>query len=195
MSKSQKNILEKNGILVNRARKSSYCQEGDIGRVVRYVIRQREFEDRADELISWGACGLPEWEDADVIVETFRVPQRQYRRKGAFGRFLDHEVYDFSPFEQTEMESRNLEVDGIGRAMARNIYREGFQVLYAVHRKADSGDLHIHFVINTVNFKTGKKRHENKTAVSERRKAFHEIVNEEIRKAQSKKRILEKAFS
>lgn len=182
------------GILINRARKGRYCCEEDIKNVILYAVRQREFETRADELVSWGAFGLPEWESVEGIIDTFRFPQRCYQRKGAFGRYLDHEVYDFSPFEEETIEHYGVDIDTIGRAMAKNVYKDGYQVLYAVHRKSDQESSHVHLIINTVNFKTGNKRQENKKATAARKVIFHDIVSREIRRANSKGRLLKRAF-
>lgn len=183
------------GLMINRGGENRYCHEGDIEREIRYVTRQRKGEKRESELISWGAFGLPEWGDAEAIVEAFRIPQRAYKRRGNFGRYLDHDVYDLSPFEQEEIEHYNIDLDRIGRIVAKNIYQEGHQVLYAVHQKTESEMPHIHLIINTVNFKTGKKRHENMPATKKQGEVFHDLVAAEIKKEHSRKRILERAFS
>ena len=40
----------------------------------------------------------------------------------------------------------------------KEYFQQGFQVVYAVHWD-NNKSLHVHFVINTINFKDGKKWH------------------------------------
>ena len=44
--------------------------------------------------------------------------------------------------------------------MAGMIYSEGYCVIYGIHQE-DEGGVHVHFVVNTVSWRTGRKRHEN----------------------------------
>lgn len=54
--------------------------------------------------------------------------------------------------------------------------------MYAVHRKsADERRVHVHFIVNAVNFKNGKKRRENKRETEERERRFGEVVEQELR--------------
>mgnify|MGYP001084445227 CR=1 FL=1 len=63
----------------------------------------------------------------------------------------------------------------------QDFYDDGFQVYYGVHRPdGTEKHLHMHFAVNTVNFKTGKKRHENKTATKKRQERLNRIVMAEI---------------
>ena len=65
--------------------------------------------------------------------------------------------------------------------MAQDFYDDGFQVYYGVHRPDETEKhLHVHFAVNTVNFKAGKKRHENKTATKKRQERLDRIVMAEI---------------
>ena len=83
------------GLLINRAGKRRYHKQGDTERVIRYVLRQREDEAREDELAFWGACGLPEWEDAKGLSDAMSSMQKAHTRRGNFGRYIDHEIYNF----------------------------------------------------------------------------------------------------
>lgn len=167
----------KKGHLINRAGKKRYSRRQDSENVIRYILRRRKNEERADELVAWGAFGIPEQGDMGAIMESYDLVQRAYSRKGKFGRRIDHEIYELSQDEVRSMERYGISKDKAAREMARNIYEEGYQVVYAVHTKGDdSNRLHIHFAVNTVNYSTGRKRQENKKKTAERERAFQDIV-------------------
>lgn len=171
----------KEGIFINRAGKGRYQKKGDIEKVIRYVLRERSDEDRRSELISWGAFGLPEWESAEGIIKAFCDVQNCYRRKGRFGRRLDHEIYNFTPFEVESLKSKSLLVlEKAARKMAGMIYSEGYCVIYGIHQE-DEGGVHVHFVVNTVSWRTGRKRHENMERTRFHRQLFARIVRHEMR--------------
>lgn len=71
---------------------------------------------------------------------------------------LRHMVLSFS---QTEQRQLSLERDGVNSCLneiaqyAIAYYGHEYQILYAVHE--DTRHSHIHMVMNTVNYKTGKK--------------------------------------
>ena len=82
--------------------------------MLRYVLRQREDETREDELAFWGACGLPEWEDAEGLSDAVRSLQKAHTRRGKFGRYVDHEIYNFAPMEILGLERQGEEADRAG---------------------------------------------------------------------------------
>ena len=62
-------------------------------------------------------------------------------------------------------------------------------MVYAVHGKEEEEgrlNLHIHFAVNTVDYRTGKKRRENKTDTQMRSDRMNRIVQENIRKASNR---------
>lgn len=83
---------------------------------------------------------------------------------------------------EDDIKKYNVPLDLIARKMAGEFFKDGFQVYYGVHNK-DKGKvhLHIHFAVNTVNYRTGKKRHENMMGTKVNGQKFRDIVNEEIR--------------
>lgn len=169
------------GILVNRAGHSRYVNPEAPERVVKYVTRTNGMP--ADDLIAWGGIGVAEYLGVDMIVNQISDVQKLYKRKGNFGRYIDHEVYSFSSEEETAVREKNVDIDKVARKMAYDFYdNDDCQVVYGVH-KTDGGEkhLHIHFAVNTVNFVTGKKRRENKRQTKERQQRFQKMIDEEIR--------------
>ena len=125
------------GFLINRSGERRYHKQGDIEHVLRYVLRQREDETRENELAFWGAYGLPEWEDAEGLSDAVRFLQKAHTRRGKFGRYVDHEIYNFAPMEISGLERQGEKpIERAARKMAEDIYREGFPVVFAGHRKA-----------------------------------------------------------
>jgi len=75
----------------------------------------------------------------------------------------------------------DIPVEGIAQKMAQDFYNDGFQVYYGVH-KPDKTEthIHVHFAVNTVNFRTGKKRHENMGDTKRRQDRLGQIILEEL---------------
>lgn len=176
----------KQGNLFNNAGEGHYTQEKDMENVIRYILRQREHESRADELILWGGYGVPEWKGAQGIIDAFKQAQKSHTRKGTFGRYIDHEYYTFTDEEAAAIDEANVDLGKLTRKMANEFYQDGTQVVYAVHKKESrkgGENMHIHFAVNTVVHKNGKKRRENMTDTKERSKRLNKIVQESIRMA------------
>lgn len=159
--------------------KMIYSDPESVENLIRYVIRDQRKKTVADDLIAYGAFGAPEWMGTEGMIRMFRFVQDQYHRKGGMGRYMDHEIYQFSDWEIERITERGDTVKNMARKLAENIYREGHQVVYGVHEKESSNEerhIHVHFAINAVNHKNWRKRHENMGEVKRRGKAFHQIV-------------------
>ncbi len=169
------------GILCNKAGRGRYRTKRSVGNVIRYVIREREDEDRKDDLLCWGACGAAEWGGVREVVGAFDMVQRTYSRKGSFGRYIDHEVYVFSDEEQEGLGMDVAAFDRVARRMAQDIYREGYQVVYGVHKKDGEDGIHVHLAANTVSYRDGRKRREDKARTERRQKEYQRIVQGAIR--------------
>ena len=166
------------GHLVNMAGRGRYNQECHIENVIRYIWRERKEESRAGELLVKGAWGAPQWMGVKGVVQSFAAVQQLYSRKGVFGRYIDHEVYEFGDGELARIRRKGADMGEIARRMAENIYREGFQVAYAVHSKTGKENVHVHFAVNTVNYRDQRKRRETKAETRRREEAFQRIAGE-----------------
>lgn len=169
------------GQLINKAGKGKYCNSQSLENLIRYVIRDREEEDRKGELIVWDVLGCPKMLGTESIIEGFRLIQGAYKRDGDFGRYVDHEIYEFSENELYEMKKSGADLKKIAMALAKNIYDENYQVVFGVHDKdKESQNVHVHFVINSVNFTTAEKRHENMKNTKKRELEMQKIIEREI---------------
>ena len=169
-------------MLISKAGKGRYCKKTVMDSVVRYIVRQRSNETRKEDLIAWGALGAPEWRDAEGITEAFGLVQQLHTRRGKFGRYIDHEIYEFSLFTALDVQQKGQDMNALARTMAAIYYNEGYQVAYAVHK--GDGCLkgpHIHFAVNTVNYNTGAKRHDYKREIEIKGKKMDRIVELKLR--------------
>lgn len=170
------------GLLLNKSGKRKYFNIKAAKNLIRYVTRTNGLS--KDDLITWGGIGVAEFMGPDGMIRQFGDVQQMHRRKGGFGRYADHEVYSCSSVEERLIKEKKIDVDKIARKMAYDFYeKDRCQVVYGAHTKDRGNDcIHIHFVINSVNFATGNKRRENMRQTQERQDRFRQILKEEIEK-------------
>lgn len=173
------NIPQTGGLLINYAGKNNYHNQTAVEYVIKYIARKNGKS--KDDLICCGAMGATYFTNIDITVRQFQCVQLLYNRKGSFGRYIDHEVYSFSEEEENMILQNDIPVEGIAQKMAQDFYNDGFQVYYGVH-KPDKTEthIHVHFAVNTVNFRTGKKRHENMGDTKRRQDRLGQIILEEL---------------
>lgn len=160
-------------LLINKSGNGHYTAQASIEYVIRYIARENGSTE--DDLICHGAFGATDMTDINTTIRQFECTQLLHNRHGDFGRYIDHEVYSFSQKEEKSICENNIHLEDLARKMAYEFYRDGFQVYYGVH-KSDNKNLHIHFATNTVNFRTGKKRHENITETKKRQDRLKQII-------------------
>ena len=104
-------------------------------------------------------CRIP-WLSSKCTVENLieEFLQTQSVFKNTSGFRARHEIVSFQPDEYMDCLGV-CQIVPIAYHLANWYFNQGFQVVFAIH--ADTPNLHIHFVINTVSFITGKKYHCN----------------------------------
>lgn len=173
--KRKSNTSQTAGLLLNKAGSGRYNNPDSIEHVIKYIARKNG--ETENDLICCGALGATDFTDIDTTIRQFRFAQLMHRRRGNFGRYIDHEIYSFSSEEEAAIRKANIPIENIVRKMAQDFYADGFQVYYGVHTKDDTMEqLHVHFAVNTVNFRTGNKRRENKTATKQRLEKLKKII-------------------
>ena len=90
------------------------------------------------------------------LIEEFLKTQSVFKNTSGFR--ARHEIVSFQPDEYMDCLGV-CQIVPIAYHLANWYFNQGFQVVFAIH--ADTPNLHIHFVINTVSFITGKKYHCN----------------------------------
>lgn len=200
--------FDKHAKIMNRRCKGkesgSYTEKGDAERLAEYMLRDTEqYSDRREELIAWGALGIPEVRRIEDVMDGFGNTWGSYPRGGKFGRYVYHEVYSFRTEDELLLEGNYYAIDRLARELAwRGYYEQGYQVLYAVHRirlndapKFETADryiplekiyaeenLHIHFMINAVNYETLNKFRATSEDQAKREALFNELVSKEAHK-------------
>ena len=171
------------GLLINYAGKNNYHNQTAVEYVIKYIARENGKS--KDDLICCGAMGATYFTNIDMTVREFQCVQLLYNRRGSFGRYIDHEIYSFSEEEESKISQGNISLENIAKKMAQDFYADGFQVYYGVH-KPDKTEthIHVHFAVNTVNFRTGKKRHENMGDTQRRQDRLRQIVLAEMNNRQ-----------
>ena len=173
------NIPQTGGLLINCAGNGRYHNPNAVENVIKYIACKNG-KPKSD-LICYGAMGATGFTDIGITIQQFKCVQLLHKRKGNFGRYIDHEIYSFSEEEENMILQNDIPVGEIAQKMAQDFYDDGFQVYYGVHKQDDSEKhLHVHFAVNTVNFQTGKKRHENMGDTKRRQDRLRKIVLAEV---------------
>lgn len=130
-----------------------YLKEDDLTRVVRYVVRAD-----AEEDVFWDGLGVGTDSAENVIFDMFAVKQMFDKTEG---KQLWHPVisfyrYQFINREEDYMHKMNNEeiyCKLIGMEICKLIFEMGYQNIFALHKDTDY--LHLHFVVNSINYQTG----------------------------------------
>ena len=157
----------------------NYTNKDAIENCIRYITRTRVNEDRQNELIGWGGMGIGCYTVPELAIQQFRGVQRAY---GKDGRKLYHEVFNLTDMEFEGLRCNYDFIYQIAAKCAEYYYQLGYQVIFAVHharnvQKRNKG-VHIHFVVNSVNFMTGGKWHTGKRESYGRGLMFNQIMRD-----------------
>lgn len=168
------------GLYLNKDARGCYRNPDAPEKLIRYITRTNG-QDRKD-LISWGGVGVLDRCGVEFVISQFYFAQKAHTRHDDFGRYMSHTLFSLSTEGAKTILEKNIDFDYIARQMARDIFeRDHCQVVYGVHLPDKSDPhIHIHFAINTVNYRTGCKRHENMAETRERNRRFNQIISDEI---------------
>ncbi|MDE7176345.1 MAG: relaxase/mobilization nuclease domain-containing protein [Lachnospiraceae bacterium] len=147
-------------------RRGRYTNRDAVEKVIRYITRTRPMEDRANELITWGGMGIATYQTPELAIEQFCHLQTAHGIASRGGSRIFHEVLGIKEEEFAKLGYDYDRVCQIAMNCAKYYYAMGHQVIYAIHHaKGDcqsrTQSLHIHFVVNAINFLTGNKWHTN----------------------------------
>ncbi|MDO4330510.1 MAG: relaxase/mobilization nuclease domain-containing protein, partial [Lachnospiraceae bacterium] len=128
------------------SRKNNYRNDDAVEKVIRYV-----FDCKKTPNAIIGALGAT-ITDTDLMINQFlKVQEYYHKRKGK------RIIHFYISFSNEEMERFILEdYRQIGYYIA-DYFSDEYQVAFALHE--NTTHYHIHFVVNPVNCKTGKKYH------------------------------------
>lgn len=135
-SSQYKNNSEKNDVVNN---------------IISYILRPSKIPHNIT-----GGIGVSLTSASDVIKQ-FKQVKKSFRKTR--GIPLQHFIVSFSAGEEKLYSLRQFQ--SIGYQIAEYFNGE-YQIVFALHE--DSKHLHLHFAVNTVNFRTGKKMVWNETS-------------------------------
>ena len=140
-----------------------YSTDRDIKSLFAYIAG-RGSNERTESIISVGGYG--------VSNKYKKAAEQIIKIQKLYGKDNGRRCYQIIISFPRQMSDRNL-VILIADAVSDMIFEEmHYQVFYGVHTSTDN--LHIHFAINAVNYKSGKKWHQNN---AETREFINQIQN------------------
>lgn len=160
--------------------KGKYTNKDAVENVIRYITRTRAMEDRADELIAWGGWGIGIYQTPELVIEQFCRLQKNHRIEKRGSRIF-HEVLGITEKELGRLGHDYSRVYQVAVNCAQYYFAMGHQVVFAIHNAKDgclerNKGVHIHFVVNTINFATGNKWHSNLRENWARNRTFDDII-------------------
>ena len=160
-----------------------YQNKDAVENVLRYIMRVRKYEDRANELLAYGGAGVPLYATPELMIQKFLYVQKLFHIDSRKGRRMHHEVLNLRDEEYEKLGSsiQNLYQYALNCCMV--YYEQGHQVVFAIHWEPQKR-LHIHFAVNTINFITGKKWHTSMNEYSDRERFFRHLLNAHIKAVQ-----------
>ena len=138
--------------------RGKYENENVIENVIRYVTRSSVRENRRSNLIAYGGLGVRTFGSIEDIIFQMQIVQEIFNIKGRKGKRLLHETFNIMDIEFEEMGKDFGKVYALAYDCCQYYYSLGHQVVFAVHYEQDKR-VHIHFVVNTINFFNGLKFH------------------------------------
>jgi len=133
-----------------------YMDDKALEQVSDYVIR------KAKKTLYYGTAKETVAKDMAAVQEAFNKED---------GKKLRHTVISFSKSEKPSPSTL--------AAIARDVcdqYKDDFQIIAGVHKK--DGQDHIHFMMNTVNYKNGDRFHQNRDEFYDERKDMKNLLKD-----------------
>lgn len=165
-----------------------YTNPDAVEKVIRYVTRTRQIEDRKNELIAIGGRGVYFNFSIEHIINQFLSMQNFYNINQRGGRRVFHEAYCLSDQDFINLNCDYANVYALAEKISDCYLQDRHQVLFAIHHDPEK-KVHIHFVVNTVNYESGKKYHSSKEDLKRREKKFNEIFYAEVRNLLAERRM------
>lgn len=153
--------------------KPNYTNKYAVHNVIKDITRTRGDEQYYNQLISYGAIGCGTIISADVLIKEFLCIQNIHNIERKKGRRIYHEVFSLRDEEVAGLYYNMNFLYSVAMECANWYFEQGHQVVFAIHHQSR---FHIHFAVNTINFRTGLKFHTSKTEKEAREKLFNLIL-------------------
>ena len=153
---------------------SYYKSETAIENLLRYVTRTQKNGVNTNDVVSIGGAGVFLYIGIEPVIQSFRDVQKAYGITS--GRRMAHEVFSFSNEDFVEYGCDYNRVILLANEMCSYYFNQGFQVVYAIHHELGKF-VHIHFAINAVNYKTGRKYHLDRNGYEQNKLLFQSMFD------------------
>lgn len=118
-------------------------------------------EGKSDVLCS-GAYGAIDFLGEESIIQQFEQISKLNTRKNKRNRYIDHQILSLPAYAESALKNHPELIDKTCFNLAVILSDEEYQVAYALHEPDEENKhYHMHFAVNTVNFRTGLKRQES----------------------------------
>lgn len=153
----------------------NYTNIDAVENMIHYVTRSRTNEQRAGDLIGYGAVGVGYYLTPDDMIRQFLYVQNIYGIGRRRGKRMHHETFNLCDQDVLDLQLTPEELCEIGRECSQVFYRMGYQVVFAVHWEAEKG-FHIHFAVNSISSINGHKFRTNQEEREKRTVIYNQIL-------------------
>ena len=108
--------------------------------------------------------------NSETATEEMTATKKLFNKEG--GRTYKHYIQSFNPSDDVSPEQAHQ----IALEFANNQKFEGYEILVATH--TDQDHIHNHFIVNSVNFRTGEKYHESARELQELKAYSNQLSKE-----------------
>lgn len=144
--------------------------------LIHYITRTRGNENRAGDLVTYGAAGACCYQSAEDIIQQFKYVQNTYRINSRKGRRMYHEILTLFDHEAGWLNYDPVWFWRVGTECCQVYFQMGFQAVFAVHYE-ESKHYHFHFAVNSISFIDGRKWHTSFPEKNQRESIFNGILN------------------
>ena len=159
-------------------RKNNYTNKKAVSNVIHDITRTRENERQKRDLLNYGAVGCGCMIPADDMIQEFLYVQNAYGIEARKGKRMYHEIFSLLDEEVRGLYYNPYYLYEFALECAKWYYDQGFQVVFAIHHQSK---FHIHFAVNSINFRTGLKFHTSKIEKTKREQLFNWILQKHMR--------------
>lgn len=136
-------------IVVKNVNCGQYKSKKDSLQLIRYIFGKSKSIEKQKLVRYTGGYGVNSY-DPDLCCGAMYIIKKLYRKTGEDLRHVYHIVVSFPEYIKDTDTIKLVAID-----ICEYFYKKDFQCVYAIHENEEN--LHIHIVVNSTNFITGKQ--------------------------------------
>ena len=126
-----------------------YQNKGAVEKTIRYVTGNNNNAPE-NKVLSVGGLGV-DYENFQNAIDQFKITKSVYHKEDK--RQVLHMVVSFD--DKREKSLQETDIEELGYQIGKLLSRESYQTIWGIHGNTDH--VHIHYIINSVSYETGKK--------------------------------------